>query len=383
MSFIGSLFSNDKGSGFSGTSSTPTLTAPSSQQQLADANSTAAGGINQQQAFVNALGAQNGLANQTSAYNQLQGVADGTGPNPAQAMLANSTGANVANQAALMAGQRGIGANPALLARQAALQGAGIQQNAAGQAAALQANQSLSALGQLSGIAGTQVAQQQGGLSALNQNAQGVQQNLLNANSAINNSKVAAQSNVNNVNAALAQGNQQGQQNVLGGLTSAAGSALSLADGGEVPRLASGGVIADYGATAQGDQGSSIPTSKMGQALSQGTSKLGGGASKAIGNAFTSTPMTDAGFKAPVLGSQFATAAPSLGALTFARGGKIPKEVPGKASVKGDSLKNDKVKALLSPGEIVLPRSVTQSTDPVGNAAKFVAACLAKKGRLK
>ena len=56
-------------------------------------------------------------------------------------------------------------------------------------------------------------------------------------------------------------------------------------------------------------------------------------------------------------------------------------EVPGRAEVKGDSPKNDKVLALLSPGEVVVPRSVVDDDDP-GEAAKaFVEACRAKKGK--
>jgi hypothetical protein len=52
----------------------------------------------------------------------------------------------------------------------------------------------------------------------------------------------------------------------------------------------------------------------------------------------------------------------------FAHGG----EVPGQAQVPGDSLANDTVPALVSPGEIVLPRSITQ-LDPseAGKAAKM------------
>ncbi len=73
----------------------------------------------------------------------------------------------------------------------------------------------------------------------------------------------------------------------------------------------------------------------------------------------------------------------------MAKGGKVTgpklaadkKTVPGKAKVKGanDSYANDTVDAKLSPGEIVLPRSVTMSADPVGNAAKFVQAIMAKQ----
>jgi hypothetical protein len=55
-------------------------------------------------------------------------------------------------------------------------------------------------------------------------------------------------------------------------------------------------------------------------------------------------------------------------------------KVPGKAKHKGDDYRNDTVKALLSPGEIVLPNSVTQSKDPVKAAAKFVEAIVAKQG---
>lgn len=48
--------------------------------------------------------------------------------------------------------------------------------------------------------------------------------------------------------------------------------------------------------------------------------------------------------------------------MSFARGGKVP----GMATVAGDSLINDKILALLSPGEYVIPRSVMQ--DPTAQA---------------
>lgn len=51
-----------------------------------------------------------------------------------------------------------------------------------------------------------------------------------------------------------------------------------------------------------------------------------------------------------------------VGALAgkfFAEGGKVP----GKAEVHGDSYANDKVPAMLSPGEIVVPRSKSQDPD--------------------
>ena len=51
--------------------------------------------------------------------------------------------------------------------------------------------------------------------------------------------------------------------------------------------------------------------------------------------------------------------------VNFAGGGMVP----GKASVFGDSLKNDVVPSLLSPGEIVLPRSVTMDKGMMANLA--------------
>jgi hypothetical protein len=56
----------------------------------------------------------------------------------------------------------------------------------------------------------------------------------------------------------------------------------------------------------------------------------------------------------------------------FMAGGKVP----GRAEVKGDHPSNDKVKALLSPGEIVLPRTVVQKGP---NAIKSFAAKILEK----
>ena len=68
------------------------------------------------------------------------------------------------------------------------------------------------------------------------------------------------------------------------------------------------------------------------------------------------------------------------GEMAFAAtGGKIP----GKPKVNKDSYKNDTVKALLSPGEVVIPLHVINSDDPVGNSAKFVAAIIKKHSMAK
>lgn len=63
-----------------------------------------------------------------------------------------------------------------------------------------------------------------------------------------------------------------------------------------------------------------------------------------------------------------------------ARGRQITaREVPGKAKFKGDTRSNDTVPALLSPGEIVLPRSVAQAPDAPEKSKKFVEAIKKQK----
>lgn len=216
----------------------------------------------QQQAFLDALKQQNGIGNQSQVFNQLQGVANGTGPNPAQAMLSNATGANVANQAALMAGQRGAGQNVGMIARQAAQQGANTQQQAAGQAAAMQAQQSLGALGQMGNLANTQVGQQQAATGALTQAQQNEQQMQLNSIAGTNATRAGLQSNINSTNAGLASNMMTGQQNMIGNITGGAGSAMMLADGGEVPQETPTTPIAEVAPSSTGITG---PKSKVGQ----------------------------------------------------------------------------------------------------------------------
>lgn len=78
------------------------------------------------------------------------------------------------------------------------------------------------------------------------------------------------------------------------------------------------------------------------------------------------------------LARPFGAAAPNpvdvLNGIGRAKGG----EIPGQAPAPGDSPQNDTVPAMLSPGEVVLPRSVAQSEDAPEDAADFVAAL---KGR--
>lgn len=237
----------------------------------------AAGRINnarqQQQQFISALANQNPLAQQSNLAQQLLAQSQGAGPNPALAQLANTTGQNIQNQAALMAGAKGVSQNPGLTARNIGQMGAQQQQQAAGQAAALRAQQQLEAQNQLGNIYGQQLGAQQRGVQDLSGMDLANQQQML--------SMLSSQ---NAANAGVAAGNVKRGGDIFGGLLGGIGSALGFAEGGVVPQV--------------------------------GTSSL----------------------------ARFAA---------MSKGG----HVPGKATVKGDSEKNDTVPALLSPGEVVIPRS--------------------------
>jgi len=223
------------GTGVSGPSEANIL-SPTTGGQADAAYGQTQQGLKQQEDFLRALQLQNGLGNQSNVYNQLSAVAQGNGPNPAQQMLANATGANVANQAALAAGQRGAGANVGLIARQAGMQGANMQQNAAGQAANMQANQSANAINQMGGLATSQIGQQANALNSYNQQAQNQQANILNAIGQQNNANVTSKGNVNSANAALIGGIQQGQNQMLGNMAKGAsqGATAGAAAGGAV-----------------------------------------------------------------------------------------------------------------------------------------------------
>lgn len=237
MGFVGGMLGmggGAAGTGFSAPAQA-NLVMPTTKKQADDAYTQAQSGLTNQQNFLNAVNAQNGLGNQSSVFNQLQGVANGTGPNPAQAQLAQATGANVANQAALMAGQRGANANIGLMARQAAQQGAQTQQQSAGQAATLQAQQSLNALQGMGNLANTQAAQQASATQAYTNATQGEQSNLLNAIASQNNANVGMQSNVNSANAGMANTMMGQQGNMMGNIMGGAGAVMGmLADGGVV-----------------------------------------------------------------------------------------------------------------------------------------------------
>lgn len=411
MSSIVGAITGSGGGGF--TASRANLIKPVTDQQLTDQYGNVQTGLTQQQNFLQAVQAQNGLQNQSNTFNQLQGVANGTGPNPAQAQLAQATGANTANQAALMAGQRGSGANAGLIARQASMQGAQNQQNSIGQAATLQANQSLGALNQMSGLATNQANQQAGATNAYTNAALTGQQNLLGAAGAYNNAQVGMASNMNNVNGSM-QGQIAGMQgNVLGNLMGAGGSGLMTMMGGPAgaavptgstpfgPNMmkAEGGEI-EHDVTPMPENQISGPQSSVGQHFMAEQDSL-------MPQVQQTAPAAKSSGGSDIMGA--VTQALPMIAMMAAKGGRVPvllspgekklspqaveqvkkganpmavgKEVPGKPKVGGakNSYANDTVPDSAEAGSIILPRSVTQSKDPAKEASKFVAAILKRQ----
>lgn len=409
MSFIGNMFSGEMGAGFRAQQGATTQQAQELYRQQQQR-------LQQQQAFTQALMAQSpqAIAAQQQALGQLQQQAQGMGPSVASRQLASTTGQNIAQTGALMGAQRGASQDPGAMAERVARMGAATQQQAAGQAATLRAQEQIAARQAASQLAGQQLGQisgaQQVGMTGTAQ----AQQNVLDA---INRQ--------NAVNAAIAAGNQQFQTGLIGGALGAAGAAagMPMAEGGEVKedkeddRTAAEKFFETFGASMEKPDASANYQAGMkagkgvGQAIGKGLGKL-------FKTEPTATGTTKGGYAGANLGVDQTLQAPTnpltsssaIGAykLPFAEGGKVdamlspgekylnPSEVkqvsqgdkdvmsagkmiPGKAKVKGDSLKNDIVPAKLQEGGIVIPRSVMQSKDPAEQARKFVAAIVAKQ----
>jgi hypothetical protein len=80
-----------------------------------------------------------------------------------------------------------------------------------------------------------------------------------------------------------------------------------------------------------------------------------------------------------VAGSLFGPAGTAIGAKIGSAFASKGGEIKGRAQYNGDTRSNDTVPALLSPGEIVLPRSVAQDEDAPEKSKKFVEAIKKQK----
>lgn len=382
-SIVGAL-TGSSGKGMARTPERAGILNPITQDQAKQQFQNTQDVLKQQQDFTAALQGQNGIQNQSNVYNQLQQQALGQGPNPAQAMLANQTGNNAAQQAALMAGQRGSSANSGLIARQAAQQGGALQQQAAGQGAALQAQQSANALGQMGNMAGQQVAQQANGLQGINNIAQANMGNMAQQNQAA----IGSTDSINRANAAVDSQTAKGQSDMMGNMLGGIGSAVSDFGGGFMDSL--GGLFSTGeggGLSLLGAGSAEILPAVGGLAETYGpymVAAKGGqvpkGPSSHVGQHFHRMAQ---GGKVPALvspGEKYLNPKQVEQVKQGANPMKVGETIPGKPKVSGakNSYANDTVKKNLDEGGIVLPRSVTKSKRPDQTAESFVAAILSR-----
>jgi hypothetical protein len=373
--FIGGLFGTGGGQDvYNVTQGLPGYMAGSNLAGLQSSQAGTQNAITQQQAFLNAINNQGGLnASQAGIFGQQQALANqfgqlasGQGPNPAQAQLAQNTGQNMQQQAAMMAGARGAQSNPGLIGREAAQVGGNIQQQAVGQAATMQAQQQLAGMqalaaqqGQMANLATAGVGQQQTALSQLGAQTQNYQQMMQQGLTSQNQQQLQAQMG----QADLAKQGMSGGQGLVGGLlggVAAGASKLLFAGGGTVPDSPTSiqqNTDNKLGKSILGQFASNMGTSFGGNGTSQGgpsavfkgANSFGNALGTGLANAFTSTPLS-ATTPTPMGASDLN---PGAMAQYASDGG----EVGGKAKIKGDSEKNDTVPAMLSPGEVVIPRS--------------------------
>lgn len=303
--------------------------SPYTPEQLAAQQAMLNQAQSEQSQLINQLGAQEGLDKLQAAYEGIGQIGQGPGADIAGAQLNQVTGQNIASQAALLAGQRGAAANPALAARLIGQQGGALQQQAVGQAQQLRLQQEqqrellrAQALQAQAGIAGGLVSAQQQAIQNKAALAAGAQQGMSGQNLAASQQQQAAlQSGIENVGKIGAGLGAAGQQ--LGSLMKPSAPAQGVKGkqaGGPLPTdtmfANKGGMIMNYAEGGLVNFLSAQPTVRMAQ-------------------------------------------------------GHI---VPGKAKVKGDSIKNDVVPAMLSPGEIVIPRSKASNPEAAANFARAVAA---------
>ena len=354
--------------------------------------------INQSMQNQNQLyGQQQGL------YNQFGEMAAGRGPSLAQLQLQQGLQNAQAQQMAGAASMKGT--NASLAQRQAGQNQAMMGANANMAAAQTRMQEQFGAMGAQAGLAGQMAQQQQGMLGTAGglqqgQNALGLQ-NFQGAQGI--NAGVAAQNA--NINAGLAGGLIGGVAGAAGtmfggpiggalaqGATKAAG--VGAAHGGEIPYAAAvhhyyeGGDVPDYsaGMYAHGadkmQQGITAGLTNMGKAFAPSQPQpavpvsVNPGANESEGQDLSRTPdEVIAGFappKTPMFGGPvLAPVGPMVppmahgGPVDYTSGG----QVPGKAPYAGDTEKNDVVPAMLTPEEVVLPKSI--SHDPEA-AARFV-----------
>ena len=199
-----------------------------------------------------------------------------------------------------------------------------------------------------------------------------------------------ANSSNNAIQGQLANTTLGGQQKLVGGAGNALGAGLGMgvlpmADGGAVP---GNGPQSMFGQALNPVQQTSVPafsaapdSTTKGQKVNKPTNDPMAGAAP-MDSSFSGN-IAAGGGKVPAMVSPGERFLKPNEAKAVAQGKVNPTQVgekiPGNASVKGDSYKNDVVKKNLDVGGIVIPRSIENSKNPGKEAKKFVDAYMAKK----
>lgn len=283
---------------------------------------------------------------------KLQGLAYGQQPSAAEMQMRQGLDQAQAHASALAASQRGI--SPALAARLAAQQQAGMAQGVNQNAAILRAQET----GQNMGMLGNELQSVRTGQMA----GEGIK-------------------------AQAAENTAQRRSTFFGGLMQGAGpAAMMMHKGGEVPSYAGGGMTMSPSDGAMGGGSMSHGLSDENKNYLSGMLKSGGkglakGASdsKDIMMPMPSVMTIQSPQASSMVGQKLSGGYAQGGMIDATSGGKVP----GKAQVKGDSIKNDTVPGMLSPGEVVIPRHIMERENAPELAAEFVRGQMQKKSQPK
>lgn len=332
----------------------------------------------------NDTGADDVNKKQTALTDALTAAMNGKGPSLAQQQLQQGTQQNINQGASQIASIKGL--NPALAAKMIADNTANANNALSGQAAQLRNQEQLQARGQL-------------GSELNNQRGQDIAQG-----SSLNNENIQNTLGAARINSGIAAQNTQTNAGIAGGLLGAGGSAinslggmmsnggvvephhvalakavLALAGGGMIPSPvsaipevgaesgATNPVLADANSLADTDEASQgetaiteapVEKSAIPDDTAKQSAKMVHSSGNSSGNDSGADPGSSygAGFS---LGKGIGNSVNSAFKMLAAKSGG---KVPGKANVSGDSKENDVVPTLLSPGEIVVPRS--KAKDP-------------------
>jgi len=332
------------------------------------------------------LGSQGllGLGNQALLNSTGQGA-----PSVAQTQLAQTTGQNVGSTAALIGGARGVSANAGLAARNIANAGASVQQQAVGQAAQLRAqemlNQQQLADQAYQGAGQLGYNQVQGAVGSQNANTNliGTTGGLVNSQNA---NMIQNYGNAQGINATTAQANAAANQKTAGNFLSGAGAALALLNqGGEVDAGAQYPIPVDnlqYNQMMSYDQGGQVagpnsivgkfmssqePSDSISQNDSSGLMSMLGGSMAQGGRV---KAMVSPG---EIVLSRSEASSPKQAAQIAASKARSGQKVGGTPKVKGDSVRNDTVPMDLESGGIVVKRTKASSPKKAAEFAYRVA----------